>query len=65
MRVRLLALVNVALIPYVWARFPREARGYAARSFKCILTGRSELDHVAEWMRNAPSDGVQQGTAPG
>ncbi len=37
---RLLALVNVALIPYVWARFPCEARAYARDSFKAVLRGR-------------------------
>lgn len=27
----LLRLVNIALIPYVWVRFPREARAYTKR----------------------------------
>jgi hypothetical protein len=28
-----LVLVNIALIPYVWLRFPREVRGYIFRCF--------------------------------
>ena len=37
---RILALVNIALIPYVWIKFPREARLYAANSFQCLWDGK-------------------------
>lgn len=37
---RLLALVNVTLIPYVAWKFPAEARAYARRSFEAVLRGR-------------------------
>lgn len=37
---RLLALVNVALIPYVWIKFPKEARAYTRASFRAVLRGR-------------------------
>jgi len=39
---RLLALVNIAAIPYVWIRFPKEARAYTAASFRCLWTGRRD-----------------------
>jgi hypothetical protein len=38
---RVLALVNVALIPYVWLRFPREARAYTRHAFAFLIFGRS------------------------
>lgn len=61
MKVRMLALVNVALIPYVAIRFPRELRGYMHGTFKCIVTGRSTLD----WARSAAPSSVSQETVPG
>lgn len=41
MTCRLLVLVNIAAIPYVWVRFPREARAYTASCFRFLLTGRA------------------------
>ena len=38
-KARLLALINVALIPYVWLRFPREARRYSRESFRTVIRG--------------------------
>lgn len=37
---RLWALVNIALIPYVAVRFPREAKRYASDSFRSLVDGR-------------------------
>jgi hypothetical protein len=37
---RWLVLANIAAIPYVWLRFPREAGSYTRNCFVCLLTGR-------------------------
>lgn len=42
MKVRLLALVNVALVPYVWCRFPREASRYTSQTMQALIFGRSD-----------------------
>lgn len=47
MKNRLLALINVALIPYVWWRFRPEWRNYAARSLRCVVTGKGDLRGTA------------------
>lgn len=40
MRNRLLVLINIALIPYVALRFPREIRGYAKQCLLVLWDGR-------------------------
>ncbi len=39
MSTRLLALVNIALIPYVALRFPREAPSYVRECFQVLIHG--------------------------
>jgi hypothetical protein len=37
---RVLVIGNLLAIPYVWIRFPEEARRYTANCFRYIVTGR-------------------------
>lgn len=40
---RLWVLVNIAAIPYVWLRFPAEARAYTRSCVRYLFTGRVSL----------------------
>ena len=53
MKVRLLALVNVLLIPYVWAKFPREARSYTRRSLEAVMAGANSYYRVCHAAKGA------------
>lgn len=40
MKNRVLVLANVLLLPYVWLRFPREAKRYTANCGRTLLDGK-------------------------
>ena len=44
MKTRLLALVNVALVPWVWLKHPDEFHGYTRKSLRAVWTGKGDLD---------------------